>query len=260
MQAVQQTRDEAIASEYTTDGFSTLDSIGQKYGLTRERVRQIIAKTVSGTREELAEKRRQDAVRRHLATAENLIASDATVASIGALSEITGISIGFINDNAADFTQVTDEIARRRHQRRLDSPRPSVRKFTDEDIYSTLRRISSAHAGNPVTVTMYLEDRRADEPSLSLIQLRMGSLISACEKAGVASGAARGKRAVYGPTELINSIEKCAGELGLPSIGQLSYVQYSDWAKASRGPSASLVRLNFGSWKNAKDNALKSLV
>lgn len=260
MSTTQQTRDEAIASEYTTDGFATLESIGQKHGLTRERVRQIIGKSVDLTPEELAEKRRQYVVNHHLAKATELIETDDSIVSIGALCEATGMSASFVSENAADLAAIVDEVARRRRQYRLDVPRTAVRKFNDDDIIATLRRMSAARDGLPITVTTYLNDRQDDEPSLSLVHLRMKSLIEACEKAGVAAGSARKRRAVYGESDILESIARCSKALGMESVNQLSYLDYSVWAKQAGEPSGSLVRLNFGSWKNAKNNALKSLV
>lgn len=260
MQTVKQTRDEAIASEYTTDGFATLESIGQKYNLTRERVRQIIGKSVDLTPEELAEKRRQYVLTRHREAAVKLIESDSSIVSIGALCEATGMSTSFVSENAGDLSDIVNEIARRRRQNRLDTSRTAVRKFNDDDIIATLRRMSAARDGLPITVTSYQKDRLEDEPSLSLVHLRMKSLIEACEKAGVAAGAARRRRAVYDKDDLIASIKKCSSALGMESVKELSYLDYSTWAKRSGEPSGSLVRLNFGSWKNAKDFALKSLV
>lgn len=260
MNANQPTRDEAIASEYTNNGFSTYDSIGQKYGLTRERVRQIIGKTVNQTPEEIAEARRQHVLRTNLAKATELVEADDSITSISALCDAADFSLGFVSDHSVELAEVIDEVSRRRRQHRLDTPRTAVRKFNDDDIIATLRRMSAARGGLPITVTTYLNDRQEGEPSLSLVHLRMKSLIEACAVAGVASGEPRVRRARFDGDDLIESIERCAKSHGLASVNQLSYLQYSDWAKASGEPSGSLVRLNFGSWKNAKNNALKSLV
>lgn len=260
MNANQQNRDEAIASEYNDNGFSTYDSIGQKYGLTRERVRQIIGKTLSQTPEEIAETRRQHVLRTNLAKATELVEADDSITSISALCDAASFSLGFVSDHAAELSEVIEEVSARRRQHRLDSPRVAVRKYNDDDIIATLRRMSASRGGQPITVTTYLNDRREDEPSISLIHLRMKSLIEACALAGVASGAPRERRAKFDKGDLIESIERCATSHGFSSVNQLSYLQYSNWAKTAGEPSGSLVRLNFGSWKNAKNNALKSLV
>lgn len=245
-----QLRDEKITQEYLTNGVSTLESIGSKYGLTRERVRQIVSKNNVGG-EDVRQKRRAEAVAQYVSKANELLSSDDSIKTLKSLSERLGVSTAFLKDNKADFFGSLSVVEKRRKEYLVNFPRSSERSFSDDDIYEAVRYVSKVNDGKPVTTDMYRATHRSTDPSASLIELRMGGIINACKGAGVAHNQPRKRRSIP-KDEIIRSIIACVDDLGLESVRLLSFVEYSQWATEGKRPSGSRVRQIFGNWNSAK--------
>ena len=245
-----QERDAKITNEYITNGASTLDSIGKTYGLTRERVRQIVNKNNPGI-EDIHQKRRAEAVSRHVATADKLVAADESIKTLKMLSDKIGVTSAFLKENKAAFAGSINIVEKRRKEYLVNLPRFTERSFSDEDIYEAVRYVSKMNGGKPITTEMYRTDHRTTDPSVSLIELRMGGIINACKGAGVAHNQPRKRRSIP-KEEIISSIIACVEDLGLESVRLVSFVEYSEWAMENKRPSGSRVRQIFGNWNSAK--------
>lgn len=245
-----QQRDEKITQEYLTNGLATLESIGQKYGLTRERVRQIIKKANHGI-EDIHQQRRAEALSRYVSKANKLVSKGDSIKTIKSLSEALGVTTSFLNDNKDAFAESMRVVEKRRKEYLVNMPRTTERSFSDEDIYEAVRYVSKVNDGKPVTTDMYRATSRSTDPSASLIELRMGGIINACKAAGVPHNQPRKRRSI--PKEdIIRSIIACVDDLGLESVRLISFVEYSQWATEGKHPSGSRVRQIFGNWNNAK--------
>jgi acetolactate synthase regulatory subunit len=244
-------RDKSIVEKYVNDGTTTLDSIGIEHGLTRERVRQIIRDSGVDI-EAVAASRKQDALDRHVKVVAKLIAADESIDTLGKLSKVTRISIPYFKENAAAFGAPLIEVGRRRKEKAMSLPRPQEQSYTDEDIYEAMRHVHKINGFKPVTTQMYRESRRTTDPSASLVQLRMGGIINACEAAKVPHLDRRPKSHGFTENDVTEAMERCANELQIESVRLLSFAGYSDWAAKGNGPSGSRVRQIFGNWNNAK--------
>lgn len=243
-------RNQRIVNEYLNDGTSTLESIGKMYGLTRERVRQIVAKGTPGV-EGIAQKRREDALTHYVAKAEKAVSSKPFIKTLKSLSEHVGVSVAYLNENRERFSGPVEIVEKRRREHLLTMPRNSERSFSDEDIYEAVRYVHKKNGGKPVTTDMYRVSHRSSDPSASLIELRMGGIINACKGAGVPHNKPRQRRSLT-KEEVTGAMIQCARDLGIDSVRLLSYMEYSEWAAKGNGPSGSRVRQIFGNWNNAK--------
>jgi hypothetical protein len=244
-------RDKSIVEKYVNDGTTTLDSIGVEYNLTRERVRQIIRDSGVDV-DAVAAARKQDALDRRIKVVTELIASDESVDTLGKLSKATRISIPYFKENEAAFGAALVEVGRRRKEKAMSLPRPQEQSYTDEDIYEAMRHVHKINGFKPVTTQMYRESRRTTDPSASLVQLRMGGVINACEAAKVPHLDRRPKSNGFTKQDVTEALKRCAKETNVESVRLLSFAGYSDWAAEGKGPSGSRVRQIFGNWNNAK--------
>ena len=244
-------RDKKIVEKYVNDGTVSLESIGVEHGLTRERVRQIIRDRGVDI-EALAEARKQDALERRLNLTTELIESDSSIDTLGKLSKMSHISIPYFSENRDAFDVVLREVDRRRKEKAMSFPRPQEQSYSDEDIYEAMRHVHKVNGGKPVTTQMYRDSRRTTDPSVSLVQLRMGGIINACEAANVPHLQRRPKSHGFTEDDVTEALERCAKDLQIESVRLLSFAGYSDWASEGNGPSGSRVRQIFGNWNNAK--------
>lgn len=247
--ALTEDRDKSIVEKYLNDGTSTLESIGKEHGLTRERVRQIIRN--SGT-EGVSDRRKADALTRRLKVVNDLVFSNKSVDTIGSLSKLSGVPIQYLNEHRTLFAAALEEVERRRKEKLMALPRPQDQSYSDEDIYEAVRYVHKVSGGKPVTTQMYRELARTIDPSASLIQLRMGGVINACEAANVPHHNRRPKSNGFTEADVTDALKRCAKALDVGSVRLLSFAEYSDWATQGNGPSGSRVRQIFGNWNNAK--------
>lgn len=247
-------RNAKIVETYTTDPSSTLESIGASYGLTRERVRQIVRNHIgaSKTAAEVIDQRNDIALQSNKKRVAELVSSDPTVDTLEKLAKRLGLTTAYLNANIDALADSLAVVALRRKESQVSRPRTTEKTYTDEDVYRAVRRISKLHGGKPLTTPMYRESRRNDEPSVSLIQLRMGSILNAAQAANVPFPASRAKRSLHTEETVTDAMQRCAKDLGFDSVRLLSYAEYSDWASQGNGPSGSRVRQIFGNWNAAK--------
>lgn len=244
-------RDKQIVEKYVNDGTTTLDSIGIEHGLTRERVRQIIRDSGVDI-DAVSASRKKDALDQRVKLVAGLVSSDESINTIGQLSKLSRISIPYFKDHKDSFGDALVEVGRRRKEKAMALPRPQERAYTDEDIYAAMRYVHKVNGGKPVTTQMYRESRRTIDPSTSLVQLRMGGVINACEAAKVPHLDRRPKSNGYTEKDVVVALKQCAEDLQVESVRLLSFAGYSDWAAEGNGPSGSRVRQIFGNWNNAK--------
>lgn len=241
-------RDQKIIELRTS--WATLEEIGQQVGLTRERVRQILKKHNIADpadirrqeslkkKEEMIElgQRIEQWVREHpgctlpeLAFALSLDQSQARVGVPGSCAHL------IVNPEA---------------NRRFNV---SPRRWTRVEVLDALRR--AAMFEQPLSYVRYDELRTTHSingPSAIRVLQIFGTWAKACSEAGVEHG--RRIRATYprrwSEDEMVDFV---ASFLQQSSTGSLA--AYEQWAKQNDAPSGPTIRLQFGSWPEAKTRA-----
>jgi hypothetical protein len=227
----------------------TLQSIGLTVGVTRERVRQILAKRYGITGEDML------ALRRSL-RADRLARDGATVKAW--VSTNPGRTL---NEAALATGVPVDRIRKalsRQDVRAAFAPvRPSHQpRFTDEAILDAIRAAALEH-GDPLSHTRY--DRYAADhgmPTSCRITQRFGSWSAACAAAGV--GVFTRNRTYtrrWTPGQMVDAV---VDYLASPaSTG--SFADYDAWSRTRPDmPSSGTVRNQFGSWTVVKTAAMAS--
>lgn len=223
----------------------TLEEIGKRYGLSRERVRQII-ETVGGPTgsevKDLRAKRQAKQVAEDAARLRKLMHQNPgrTRAELAELSGIPANRIGELLGEDARF---------------LVTVKGSRERFSDEDIFRALRD-AAALLDKPLSNVRYATvAAEVGGPSVPRIMQRFGTWLNACEAAGVrAGGQGRGNyiRRWTKPEILASVAEYLQSE-----DCEASYAGYDRWSRtAPDAPSGTTVRNNLGRWADVKRAAL----
>ena len=237
----------------------TLDEIGQYFGLTRERVRQIIkgidptlvAREVGKIKRKVRAEKvslARNEIRRKIYGQWDSI-SHLTVAEIGIKLEISEVAI----KDALSRTRLA--ILEGNEVR----DNANMQQFTDAQIKKALR--DAATLGTPLTAKKYaslLKSGQIQGPSAPRLVQRFGGWIAACEFAKVQPGQApRSYSREWSNKKLFEILVEFLKD---PNAESDSYAAFDKWLRNKEGyPSAQTVRNNLGDWRVIKADALRRL-
>jgi hypothetical protein len=225
----------------------TLQAIGREFGLTRERVRQVLAERYDITGGDML------ALRRSI-RAERLAHDGATVRAwvrtnpgrtLEEAAQATGVPV----------TRIRKALSRHEVHTSFAPVRPSHQpRFADEDILEAIRAAALVH-GDPLSHNRY--DHYAAEhgtPTSCRITQRYGSWSAACAAAGVEAFT---PRRVYTrrwtPGQMVDAVVAYLASSG--STG--TFAGYDAWSRSRPDlPSSGTVRNQFGSWTAVKAAAM----
>lgn len=226
----------------------TLEQVGSQFGLTRERVRQLLAKHGGPTRSEVGELRARRNLERANADTSKIreILEKAGPMSLADVATATGIA----PEHVLGLWPAELERMRLRPVSWIASV------WSDEEI---LRAIVDASTYEfPLTSSAYKELVRVgqvDGPSLPRVTQRFGTWATACDAAGVEHGQTmRSYQSKWADQDLLDY----AREFFLSPGKAKSPGAYTEWKKvhAPDGPSGMTLRNRFGSWTTIKVRAL----
>jgi hypothetical protein len=231
----------------------TLDEIGAEFGVTRERVRQLLKKHGGPSAQEIRDHRAAAARCAELARKEAVSRTlRDTLDGRGPLTmaemvEATGLEASVVSKHwPADLAHL-----------RLWGTGARESRWTDEDICGALQQ--AAVYEFPLTATAYSELRQVGQisgPSVPLIGQRFGTWRGACEVAGVVAGdpSTRGYESMWTDEDLL----QIARAYLMDPSGPHSAGRFDEWKRANApdGPSAQTLRKRFGSWTEVKRRAL----
>lgn len=233
---------------------ASLRAIGEKFGVTHERVRQILSKNGGPTRAEVRAKRAQRAVEQ--AHARRQIVDDAVrpallangAMSVQELSQATGTA----ETDLAEFWPQDLE-----HLRIWPAGR-SDQTWSDEAIFAAIRE--AALYEFPLTAKAYAELVRVGQvqgPSLPRVHQRFGGWAAACVEAGVEHG--QTPRASYNSRWTDEELIAFARDYFLDPAWPNSAHRFDEWrsVNAVEAPSFQTLRNRFGTWSNVKRLALR---
>lgn len=231
----------------------TLDEIGVEFGITRERVRQLLKKHGGPSTEEVRELRAaeaQAAKRDHEQTVVSVIRETLdgrgpmTVAEV---VEATGAEAGYV------LKFWPQELA----HLRLHSTGSHGNLWSDDSGLDAIRE--AALYEFPLTTNAYadlLAQGQVKGPSMPRILQLYGSWTAACEAAGVVAG--QTMRPHYESRWSDDDLLQVARQYLLDPDSPNSAHRFDEWKRASApdGPSFQTLRNRFGSWTNLKRRAL----
>ena len=237
-------RDAAIVSARA--GGDTLGEIADRFGLSRERVRQVLA--AAGTVDRQAS-RRARAERECAAAAERrgeVLVAWRAGEQPEAIAQRLRLSRGSVTAVLKDDVTPVDRAARR-WARATGATHRELRAHTDEDLIAAVRRIVEEAGRVPSGEEYNRIARRVGLPSISTIENRLGGWNAALRAAGFApANPGRGSYTVRWTQEAcIEAARRAASELGrVPSLR--AYEELSQGREDL--PSAATVRKRLGSW------------
>lgn len=251
MRATPWTREEALEMHALYIGGMTLEQCAKRYGITRERVRQVFKKAglPKRTPEQNRALRRLDAP-----AAERAVQLYRRTGDIDAVARELGVR----RDAAREA--IHQALPQHSVFRPAHASKP---RFTDEELLDLLREVS-ANVGGVISVSdynTYAADRTTPDgrpwPTHQTAQKRFGSWRDALVRAGLAanpSSPIRGQR-IFEAVHCIDAIRQLARDIGEVPTAR----EYEEFAAKSGGsvPSLSIVRLRCGSWHLACKAALE---
>jgi predicted DNA-binding protein YlxM (UPF0122 family) len=237
----------------------TLEEIGEHFGLTRERARQIIkeidptlvarevGKIKRKVRAEKVASGRNEIRKRIYGDWDSI--SHLTVSEISIKFKITEVAI-------KDAISKTRLAILEGNEVRDNA---NLQQFTDAQIKKALR--DAASFGTPLTAKKYstlLKARKIEGPSLPRLVQRFGGWVSACEFAKVQPGQAlRSYSREWSNKKLFEILVEFLVD---PNAESDSYAAFDKWLRTKDGyPSAQTVRNNLGDWRVIKADALRRL-
>lgn len=240
------TRDETIAQR--AESGECLTAIGNDYAMTRERVRQIVAKTSTMPNADIREARRRarENARRDADTEKALrvrqAAQDHPDATLSTLVALTGYPVAVVRDSL-DWTE---------RERRADQQQYSF--TSDEDVLAEVRRVAALPGGEPLTGRFYDTHRTGGVSHARLLQ-RFKTWTAACEAAQVTPNGANPGR-VYTRNWTDAEMTRWVWDY-LTSADNPSYARFEVWLRTQMdAPSAQTIRNSLGSWVEMKRLAI----
>jgi hypothetical protein len=239
----------------------TLEKISLRFGMTREGVRQRLARSGKQllTTDERAHLRLEAQLSGARMKKEEVKRAFSLTGSRRETSEITDIPVNLIGI-------IIDELRTEGFQPEIYQNRRGGhggKISTHEELIQEVRRAASI-MGEPLMRFYYSKDAgKHGLPAVHTLMKRFGSWERACEVAGVKTNAPRGKRPKsFSDEDAIAALQTCRDEIGkVPSIGN-----YEKWWRANDGktackkdgeglPGQLTIRLLFGGWKAAQRRA-----
>jgi hypothetical protein len=237
----------------------TLEEIGQHFGLTRERARQII-KEIDPTlvaREvgKIKRKVRAENVANGRSEIRRLIYGEWDSLSHLTVSEIS-IKLKIAEAAIKDAISKTRLAILEGNEIRDNA---NMLQFTDAQIKKALR--DAASFGTPLTAKKYaalLKSGKIQGPSVPRLNQRFGGWIAACEFAKVQPGQAiRTYSREWSNKRLFEILIEFLLD---PMAESDTYAAFDKWLRTKDGyPSAQTVRNNLGDWRIIKADALRRL-
>ena len=233
------TRAETMARLYR-DGY-TLKEIGQQFGISRQRVQQLLDAHGVKRRPPRAVLHRERAERQGA----EIVARFRATADVGRVASELGLP----------RRAVLEVLRERLHRPELYRPKPSIKQFTDEEIVACLRAAAQAFDGTltgadyaAIAAGRRLPDGRR-WPSRPTVDYRFGGWLSATAAAGVRPGRRRagGPSRRFTPERCRAAVREAAKALGHPP----SSVEYEHFARTRCGalPGVRTVQKNLGPWR-----------
>lgn len=237
---------------------ATLKQIGDAYGLTRERVRQILDLNGAATSRDAADAR-QERKDKDEATARagvllHLLANPGhTCEQVAAATGQPVERITSLARHAGALALLGDAFA--------GGMRGSARVFTDADLLTWVRR-AAGEVNRPYLSTIAYRRWRTTKtgaPSVALISQRFTSWVAACTAAGVIPGEPR--RAAYTRAFSDQELVGAVATFLTSSPPSSSAGNYDRWRaeQDTALPSVSLIRKRTGSWNTARTLALETM-
>lgn len=234
----------------------TLDEIGKQFGLTRERVRQLLRKhggpdsaSVRQAQIERVQSQEQADVM-SVSTAIRDLLGDMTPRSVAEVATRIGIeSVEVARCWPEDLGHL-----------RLWGASAAENRWSDQEIMDALR--AAAVYEYPLTANAYsalLAVGQITGPSVPRIGQRYGSWTGACEAAGVEPG--RTVRSDYQSKWSDQDIANIVRQYLLDPSAPNSAHRFDEWRRENvpDGPSFQTVRNRFGTWTATKRRALKPM-
>jgi uncharacterized protein (DUF433 family) len=224
-------------------GYS-LDEIAARFGVTRERVRQILRAHGAPDPELVAEARRQRAAVLAESRVDELLALWRAGHEPGSAASALGLQTAACKTTIARFATEVDKAARRAS---MSGARGS-QTYSDRDIIVALRAVGAALARVPSAKEYALLARGLELPSLPTVLNRMGGWTRAVEAAGMTplsspSTATRPRR--WTDAACWAALRRVVDELGeVPTV--LSYERHA--AGRADLPSSATLRNRVGRW------------
>lgn len=239
-----QTRDAEMMELLIVDAL-TLDEVGQKYGLTRERVRQlqvrylgVSAKTFHARRAALVQRERDQRIAAYAAEhprASGRMIADAVKVSLPEVRAVLG----------------PDQIALR------EPPIIKGPAAVDDDVFfDEVRRIAAKPGGTPLRTTFYDAHRSAGMIGSVRAEQRFGTWRQACHAAGVESMPSI--RKTYTRRWCDDDLHAVLDRYVVEAWGTWSYARFDAWLRTQPGaPSAQTVRNQLGGkWQDLLQQAI----
>jgi hypothetical protein len=233
---------------------ATLDAIGAEFGVTRERVRQILEREGGPTRSDAKAaraaraRREEDGARAEIEKALRPLLQERGPLSLVECEEELGFSPALLADYwPEDLAHMLVRAAGRSEQ-----------TWTDEAIFGALQDASLYEF--PLTAKAYTELLRVGQvkgPSVPRIHQRFGGWAAACDAAGVEHGVAW--REVYesrwGDDEIVAFVRDYLADSDWPNSAH----RFDEWRREMHpdGPSFQTIRNRLGTWSMAKRMAFK---
>lgn len=231
----------------------TLDEIAARYGITRERVRQIVLDTDSG----LAREVRHDRIDRR--EEEILWANRELITSLYMNNHEMKMK-----DLAREFDVRIETMKTwiRENVSQIDRRRKAARnagKYQHVDYVAWMKRFAKEHDGKTPSINAWHRWTAKGKPEAAGIVFKYGSWSKACEAAGlVANNPAPGRQYFrqYDRYDCIDAIRACGDELGkLPNT-----LEYQAWCRGiPERPSLVIVCMRIGGDDNGRVPWLEAL-
>lgn len=228
----------------------TLDAAGQHFGLTRERIRQIVMLHTGMSTPDLAAYRDEmrDVLRRVEGVPLLHQAADADHnASTSDLARISGLE-----RREVEQVRGLEESLRRRRKNTW-----TAQTVTDEQTLSEIARVASLPGGTPLTGTFYNANRSEGFIGSVRILQRFGTWREACNRAGAATN--EPVRSSYDRRWSDEQFVDWAAAYIRATGTRATYNGMADWLRerADQGaPSAQSVRNEIGRWSDIRELAL----
>lgn len=230
-----------------------LDQIGREWGVTRERVRQILLKNGGPTSDEVS-------AARHAADIDRHERDEKTVVEY--LSAHPGAGLIKISEDLGwPESRVSTAIPQRLRHLLRSTKMEQTFSWTDEEVSGILQAAAEIHNladDAPLTGSMYDQVKEdLDGPSRPTITKMFGSWNEALTAAGlVVSGKGRPKTSRYTEQQVWDYV---IAYLLDPSVLNPTYAGYDEWHRIHEpaAPSAPYLRLRLGPWSYVRSEAFR---
>jgi cyanate lyase len=221
----------------------SLTHIGRRFGLTRQRVAQIIDKAGRVPVDAVRQVRRDEQLERALARADELVGCYRAGLTVGQIAQQTGLSYRAIRAAIGGQASAADR-AQRKASAAVAIPSP---RYSDRQLIAGLRRVAGRLGHAPSSGEYARLAAELELPRMPTVYQRFGGWRAALDRAGLQVPAAPAR--AYTPTWHIAACWKAllgvADQLGEPP----RYRRYLELARQRDDlPSAATVRARLGLW------------